>query len=239
MRALPPGGARALPLPPPHGPTPPPRNSYLAARWAADYKRQDYLKRLAIQNNFVATLSNLGTGYVPYTKPDGSHPAGACVRGDPDWVSQNPPLGQSGNGPSNYWCGSGVTDKMNGQIDDAYGLMVVSALLGGVAWVLVTMVMQGSTALVGRQYAYEGVVGTMLASAFFALCSVSVFDASGLKNSFCSVFDPDANIGVYVSVCGRGRRRGFSLPRLRSHPVFLSRPSPPPPFSPLPCHPQQ
>ena len=168
------------------------------SRPRAAYKRQDYLKRLAIQNNFVATTSNLGPGFVPYVSA-GGHPPGPCVRGDPDWVNTNPPLGQSGNGPSNYWCGSGVTDKMNGQVDDAYGLMVVSALLGGVAWVLVTMVMQGSTALVGRQYAYEGVVGTMLASAFFALCSISVFDASGLKKSFCSVFDPDANTGVY---CG-------------------------------------
>jgi hypothetical protein len=194
--------------------------------------------RAAIQNNFVATPSNVGIGNVPYENLP-SHPAGPCVPRQADWRSTQGTIGQAAEGPSNYWCGSGVTDKMNGQIDDAYGLLVVSALLGGVAWVLMTMVMQGSTALVGRQYAYEGVVGTMLTSAFFALCSVSVFDASGLKNSVCSVFDPDANIGVYVSVCGggeRGRRIGL-FPPLSCALTLLSSLAPRPPPSSPPCPP--
>ena len=158
------------------------------------------MKRAAIQNSFVAIAgSTLPPGYGPYS--DGpSHPAGPCVQGDPDYVRTSFTLGTT-NGPPNYWCGSGVTDTMNGQIDDAYGLMVVANLLGAAAWVLVTMVAQGSTALVGRKYAYEGVVGTMLASALFALCSVGVFDSSGIKNSFCSTLDPDSGDGVQL-YCG-------------------------------------
>ena len=171
-----------------HAPPPP---TFLSPLPPTAYKRKDYLARAAIQNSFVASSSTLPANG---PTPNPSHPGGACVRGEADWVYLF-----NGEGPNNYWCGTGVTKLMNNQIDDAYGLMVVACLLGGVAWVLITMVNQGSTALVGRKYAYEAVAGVMVASALFALCSVGVFDASGIKKAFCNAFDPDASFGTY---CG-------------------------------------
>ena len=187
------------------------------------YDRSLYLKRAAIQNNFVASPANLLPGWVP--NPAHSASNFACVRGEADFTTS---IG--GLGPQNWWCGSGVTNKMNGQIDDAFGLMVVATLLAAFAWVLMTMVAQGNSALVGRPYAYEAIAATYIASAFFGLLSVAVFDASGLTKAFCSVFDPDANVGVYC-----GYYDGFGAVRLPCGPL-LRRPRsgtrlPVPPFS--------
>jgi hypothetical protein len=93
-----------------------------------------------------------------------------------------------------------MSNKVNSAVDDTLGLMVVSCICSGFAWLFMTMISQGNVAT-QRKYFYEATCGLMVASAFFTMCAASVMDGSQLKNIFCGVFDPDANIGVY---CGYG-----------------------------------
>ena len=201
--------------------------------------RQQFLKLAAIQSNFVATAASIPAFATPFAHLNS--PVGPCVRGDPDWSYGL----NNGIGPYNWFCGSGITAKMNAQVDDSLGLMIVGTLLAGIAWILMTMVMQGSTALVGRAYAYEAVCGTMVASGFFTLCSVGVFDNSGIKKAFCNVFEPNGTTycGYYTgfdAVRGTEQRAAcwspfsqsqlcFVAPPLSRHPHSLPTPPPPPP----------
>jgi hypothetical protein len=94
-----------------------------------------------------------------------------------------------------------MSTKVNSAVDDTLGLMVVSCICTGFAWLFMTMISQGNVAT-QRKYFYEATCGLMVASAFFTMCAASVMDGSQLKNIFCGVFDPDADIdGVY---CGYG-----------------------------------
>jgi len=118
-------------------------------------------------------------------------------------------------GEQNFWCGTKMSTKVNSAVDDTLGLMVVSCICTGFAWLFMTMISQGNVAT-QRKYFYEATCGLMVASAFFTMCAASVMDGSQLKNIFCGVFDPDANIGVY---CGYGD--GFYAVRALSLPIAL------------------
>ena len=175
------------------------------------FSRSDFIKRAAIQANYVAPINNPPTGYYPNTGtggPTNINPDGSCkppFRSDDggmtaviDMCTNSPGTGSGCRGEYNWWCGSKMSNKINGQVDDTLGLMVVSCILSGLAWLFMVMISQGNPTT-QRKYFYESVCGCMGAASFFSMCAVSVFDASGLKTTFCGVFDPDSNTGVY---CG-------------------------------------
>lgn len=177
------------------------------------FARSDFLKRASTQATFVLPNSpyanTAANGYATNNVGPNSDPSKGGKCSPPDRgtgyidVCTNLPSAPPNNicrGEQNWWCGTKMSTKVNSAVDDTLGLMVVSCICTGFAWLFMTMISQGNVAT-QRKYFYEATCGLMVASAFFTMCAASVMDGSQLKNIFCGVFDPDANIGVY---CGYG-----------------------------------
>lgn len=77
--------------------------------------------------------------------------------------------------------------------NDTYGLLVTAAFFGVCVWLGMVLVNHGIPQVVAYRWTFHIIGGGSIASAFFTMVAVSLFGNSGMKNEFCSIFDPGAD----------------------------------------------
>jgi len=89
---------------------------------------------------------------------------------------------------------------MNADFNSVKGLLGFATFLSLVSWILQSAVYSRNATILSIQKIYLVIAVLMGSGCFFCLVAVAVFNAAGIKNAFCTAFDPDSGFnGLY---CG-------------------------------------
>lgn len=124
-----------------------------------------------------------------------------------------PYFNQLANTPGNYISGrtapTGVKPLKASIFDDTYGLLVTAAFFGVCVWLGMVLVNHGIPQVVAYRWTFHIIGGGSIASAFFTMVAVALFGNSGMKNEFCSIFDPGADYNTLP--CGFGDGFNYAI----------------------------
>ena len=96
-----------------------------------------------------------------------------------------------------------LTDKqktLNADFNAVKGLLGFASFLAGLSWILQSAIYSRNETILGVGKIYTVIAVLMGSGCFFCLVAVGTFNAAGIKNAFCTAFDPDSGFnGLY---CG-------------------------------------
>jgi hypothetical protein len=90
--------------------------------------------------------------------------------------------------------------NMNADFNSVRGLLGFATFLSISAWLLMSAVYSRNNTILSIQKIYTVIAVFMGGAGFFAFVAVCVFAGAGIKDAFCTAFDPDSGFdGIY---CG-------------------------------------